>query len=90
MYKVISEMLCNRMKKILPEIISTNQSAFIEGRNIAQNILICQDLIRLYNRKNTKRSCLIKIDLKKAYDTIEWECIEEMLYSLNFPYKYIK
>lgn len=39
-YKVISKIFCNRMKKILPEIISTNQSAFIGGRNIAHNILM--------------------------------------------------
>lgn len=62
-YKVISKMLCQR--KVLPDIISTNQSAFVEGRSIAQNILICQDLVRLYNRKNTTKSWLIKIDLRK-------------------------
>lgn len=52
-YKVIPKILCMRLKRVLPDIILENQSAFVAGRNIVQNILVCQDLVRLYNRKNT-------------------------------------
>ncbi|KAH0642431.1 hypothetical protein KY290_034024 [Solanum tuberosum] len=83
-------MLCNRLKHVLPTIISDNQSAFVTGRTIVQNILICQDLMRLYNRKNATKSCLLKIDLRNAYDSVEWDFVEEMLYGLQFPYKFIK
>lgn len=88
-YKIISKMLCNRLKLVLPGIISQNQSACVVGRTIVQNILICQDLVRLHNRKNTTKNCLIKVDLKKAYDSIEWEFVREMLHVLNFPAKFI-
>ncbi|XP_059291954.1 uncharacterized protein LOC132045381 [Lycium ferocissimum] len=88
--KVISNMLCFRLKEVLPDIIADNQSAFVTGRTIVQNVLICRDLVRLYSRKNTTSSCLIKIDLRKAYDSVEWGFVEEMLYGLNFPCKYIK
>ncbi|XP_060210422.1 uncharacterized protein LOC132637332 [Lycium barbarum] len=47
-------------------------------------------LVRLYNRKQTSSSCLIKIDLKKAYDTVEWGFVEEMLYALEFSHKCIR
>ncbi|XP_060217139.1 uncharacterized protein LOC132644565 [Lycium barbarum] len=70
-YKVVSKVLSNRLKIVLPSIISANQSAFVKGRTIVQNILICQDLVRLYKRKQTTSICLIKIDLKKAYDIVE-------------------
>nr|XP_009761796.1 PREDICTED: uncharacterized protein LOC104213930 [Nicotiana sylvestris] len=70
--------------------ISANQSAFVAERTIVQSVLICQDLVRLYNRKATTKSCLIKIDLRKAYDTAEWEFVQEMMYTLNFPSKFIK
>ncbi|XP_019252629.1 PREDICTED: uncharacterized protein LOC109231421 [Nicotiana attenuata] len=71
---------------VLPGIISANQSAFVAGRSIVQNVLICQDLVRLYNRKASVRSCLIKIDLRKAYDTVEWDFVREML---HVPHKFI-
>ncbi|XP_060178309.1 uncharacterized protein LOC132608277 [Lycium barbarum] len=58
-----------RMKSVLPTIISANQSAFVEGRTIVQNILICQD----------------PIDLKKAYDSVEWAFVKEMMEALDFP-----
>nr|XP_016460478.1 PREDICTED: uncharacterized protein LOC107783960 [Nicotiana tabacum] len=80
----------SQLKTILPDIISENQIAFVAGRTIIQNILICQDLVRLYKRKAATKSCLIKIDLKKAYDSIECEFVEEMLHALNFPMKFIR
>lgn len=83
-------MLCNRLEQILPCIISKNQSAFVASRTIVQNILICQDLVRLYNRKSTTKSCLIKIDLRKAYYYVKWAFVEEMLHALNFPTRFIK
>lgn len=83
-------MLCNRLKQVLSSIISENQSAFFAGRTIVQNMLICQDLVRLYNRKNASKSCLLKIDHRKAYDSVEWDFVEEMLYGSQFPYKFIK
>nr|XP_016448846.1 PREDICTED: uncharacterized protein LOC107773929 [Nicotiana tabacum] len=46
------------------------------------------DILRHYNRKTTPR-CLMKIDLKKAYDMVRWEIIEEMLKGYGFPMPFI-
>ncbi|XP_060210572.1 uncharacterized protein LOC132637509 [Lycium barbarum] len=66
------------------------KSAFVASRTIIQNILICHDQVRLYNRYHTNRSCLMKIDLRKAYDSVEWGFEQEILYGLNFVVKFIK
>ncbi|XP_074297256.1 uncharacterized protein LOC141627961 [Silene latifolia] len=55
------------------------QSAFIAGRGLVGNILICQDLIKLYKRKKCSPRLMMKIDLQKAYDSIEWSYLNEML-----------
>ncbi|XP_074304759.1 uncharacterized protein LOC141639570 [Silene latifolia] len=88
-YKVLAKVLCNRLSKILPDIVCESQGGFIQNRNIVENVLICQDLVRLYNRKAASPRCLIKIDLRKAYDSVEWNFLYQMLLALNFPQKFI-
>ncbi|XP_074278418.1 uncharacterized protein LOC141602008 [Silene latifolia] len=85
LYKAISKVMCNRLARILPDIISRNQGAFVKGRSILENILICQDLVRMYNRGMVSPRCMFKLDLQKAYDSIEWQFVDQMLDALNFP-----
>ncbi|XP_074303781.1 uncharacterized protein LOC141638273 [Silene latifolia] len=49
---------------------------------------IKKDIVRLYNRKSVSPRFLMKVDLKKAYDSVSWEFLEEMLVSLEFPIQF--
>jgi len=51
-YKCITKILSNRMLQVLDSLISWNQSAFIPGRNIAENVLLAQELVQNYRRKD--------------------------------------
>ncbi|XP_074291071.1 uncharacterized protein LOC141617832 [Silene latifolia] len=88
-YKAITKVMCNRLNKVLPDIINESQGGFVKNRNIVENVLICQDLVRMYNRKVASPRCMIKIDLKKAYDSVEWNFLSQMLYALKFPKGFI-
>lgn len=70
-YKIISKILANRMKGVLDSIIGKAQSAFVPGRLIFDNILLSHELIKGYQRKNISPRCMIKIDVQKAYDSVE-------------------
>lgn len=81
-------MICSRLKDAVNELAADNQSAFVPGRSILHNVLICHDLLRHYNMKTTPR-CLMKIDLRKAYDMVSWDFLTEVLHGLGFPTKFI-
>ncbi|XP_062114704.1 uncharacterized protein LOC133825827 [Humulus lupulus] len=90
LYKCISKMLCNRLNSILPKLINQNQGAFVKNRSLAHNVLILQDLLKGYNRKHISPRCLMKIDLSKAYDSIDWDFLENLLHAYKFPGRFIK
>lgn len=56
---------------VLAYIISHSQGAFVDGRSIVNNVMICQNLVKMYSRKNTRASYLMKLNLRKACDMLE-------------------
>ncbi|CAM8979776.1 unnamed protein product [Rhodiola kirilowii] len=82
-YKILAKCLAKRLSAILPMLISPNQSAFITNRNIMDGIMIINELIHAV--KIEKRSALvIKVDFRKAYDTISWEYLDLVQKSMGF------
>ncbi|XP_062113347.1 uncharacterized protein LOC133824478 [Humulus lupulus] len=90
LYKCISKMLCHRMIGILPKLINQNQGAFIKDRTLAHNVLILHVLLKGYKMKHSSPRCLLKIDLSKAYDSIDWDFLENLLKALRFPGRFIR
>lgn len=85
-YKIISKLLCQRLKKFLAKIISETQSAFIAGRMITDNTLIVQELfhaLRTHSGGKVRRMA-IKTDMSKAYDRVEWCFIEMVIEKMGF------
>lgn len=80
-YQFISKLLTNRLREVLPEIISPLQSAFIQDRDIYDNILITHEILStfIYKRKRFEYMAL-KLDMEIAYDKIEWNFIFKCLY----------
>lgn len=88
-YKCISKILANRIKGSLDSIIDDNQNAFIPGRRISDNILLTQELLRNYHRDKGVPRCAFKVDIKKAYDSVNWDFLFEALYLFGFPERMI-
>lgn len=82
LYKDISKLICSQLIDVLPNIIDLNQGAFIPSRSILHNILLSQELLKSYERVNISPRCLMKIDLKKTYDSVMWDFVFELLVEL--------
>jgi hypothetical protein len=70
--KIITKTMANRIKTILPDIISTNQSAFVPGRLITDNIIIAHEVFHYLAQTNSQTGFIgLKTDMAKAYDRLE-------------------
>lgn len=89
-YKSILKMLADRLKGILPEIIGQQQSAFIPGRLITDNILVAYECVHSIKKKQGKKgTCAIKLDMHKAYDRVEWPFLKRMMEKMGFEGEWI-
>jgi len=77
-YKVIAKLLTNRLKIILPDIVSEQQCAFVPGQLITDNIVLAYEGVHdINNRKKGKSGlCAVKLDMHKAYDRAKWRFLE--------------
>jgi hypothetical protein len=89
-YKCITEILANRMIQGLEEVISSNQGAFIPKRGITENILLAQEVVCDYHKDKGPPQCTLKIDLMKAYDSLDWDYILHCLYCFGALAVYIE
>ena len=90
-YKIISKALANRLKQVLPQIISLTQSAIMPGRLITDNVLVAYETLHTmhYRKKGKKWSLAQKLDISKAYDRVKWPFLKEIMHKLGFPEKFI-
>ena len=85
-YKMASKAITNRLKKILPSIISDTQSAFVHGRLITDNVIVTfETMHHISQKKGGKRGEMaLKLDMSKAYDRMEWTCLDKIMKKLGF------
>ncbi|XP_038991407.1 uncharacterized protein LOC120114637 [Hibiscus syriacus] len=84
-YKVISKIMVRRLTTIMPDLVTLNQTAFVKGRSITDNTLLAQELVRGYSRKNLSPRCSLKIDLHKAFDSLNCNFISAILKAIGLP-----
>jgi hypothetical protein len=91
-YKVIAKCLVNRLRPILEEIVSPNQSAFVPGRLITDNALVAFECFHyIQQEKDPEKSfCAYKLDLSKAYDRVDWRFLEQMMQKIGFDHRWVK
>jgi hypothetical protein len=89
LYKVVSKVLANRLKSVLGKLISKCQSAFLPHRQILDGVVVLNEIIDLAKRR--KNACfLFKVDFERAYDTVSWSFLENMMIKMGFAEGWLK
>ena len=82
-YKIAAKSIANRIQATLPKLINNDQTAFIKGRFIGENIRLIDSIIKYTANKNIPGLILL-LDFEKAFDTLEWPFIEKTLQHYGF------
>ncbi|XP_028117415.1 uncharacterized protein LOC114315043 [Camellia sinensis] len=89
-YKILSKVLASRLKKVLQRIIGDSQTAFIGRRNILDGVLISNEIVDWWKKKKKQKGMILKLDFEKAFNSVNWECLFEMLSSFGFQNKWTR
>jgi len=87
-YKIITKIIANRLKKLLPKLIPENQGGFVHGRQILDNIILVQEAIHSsYTKK--EQGMVIKLDLANAFDRVRHEFLFAVMQRFGFDNQFI-
>ncbi|KAL0555833.1 hypothetical protein IC582_004334 [Cucumis melo] len=86
-YKLIAKVIAERLKETLPSMVAENQLAFVKGRQIIDAILVANEAIDYWRVKKIQ-GFVIKLDIEKAFDKLNWRFIDFMLMKKGYPIKW--
>eukprot|EP00253_Pinus_taeda_P009835 PITA_09835 len=82
-YKLISKVVANRLKPLLPLLILSEQAGYVEGRQIMDGIILSNEVI--HSLKILKKpGMMMKLDLSKAFEKLSWDYIQQILLAFGF------
>ena len=88
LYKILTKVLANRIKRVLDKVISKSQNAFVKDRQILDAVLIANELVDSTLRRK-KQGMVCKLDIEKAYDSISWEFLYQVMGRMGFNSRWL-
>ena len=71
-FKIFTKVATIRINSVADHLVSPTQTAFMQGRNILEGVVIRHETVHELHRKN-QSGIIFKIDFEKAYDKVQWD-----------------
>lgn len=85
-YRLLMKLVAQRLQPHMKNLISTEQTAFLKGRNITDNTILAREIIHSFNSSSyNEEAFMLKADVNKAFDTVQWHFIYAAMQAVNFP-----
>ncbi|KAK2433359.1 hypothetical protein QL285_018637 [Trifolium repens] len=84
LYKILAKVLANRLRLVVGSVVSEAQTAFVKSRQILDGVLIANEVVD-EARRSKKELLLFKVDFEKAYDSVDWKYLDEVMGKIAFP-----
>ncbi|XP_073139125.1 uncharacterized protein [Henckelia pumila] len=88
--KIISKLLYSRLRSVVGRLVSQSQSGFVPGRMIADNILLAHELTHSLNLPARGGNVILKLDMAKAYDRVQWSFLLDVLRRFGFSEQVVR
>ncbi|KAJ4811749.1 RNA-directed DNA polymerase (reverse transcriptase)-related family protein [Rhynchospora pubera] len=86
LYRLVMKLVAHRLRPYLKKVISKEQNAFLSGRNITDSIIVVKEILHSFKQHNFKtKAYLLKADISKAFDKLNWQFLYESMRFLNVP-----
>ena len=82
--KIASKALTTRLQPLIPFLVHNDQSGFIKGRCISENFVYAADIIQTCHKRKMP-AIVLKLDFRKAFDTVNWNALDAVLAAKGFP-----
>lgn len=86
--KILCKILTMRLQHEIPRLIDLNQTGFIKGRSIADTFVYAAELIQVCHKRRLP-AVVLKLDFAKAFDTVSWEGLLQVLRARGFHEQWI-
>ena len=86
--KILAKVLTRRLQRLIHELIDLNQTSFIKGRSISEGFVFAAELVQLCHKRKLP-TLVLKLDIAKAFDTVNWHGLQCVLQGRGFSTKWI-